>query len=460
LRIYDFKNARVALWGAGREAAAAYRALSALAPPGEVAVVSDAPASETERAAFTGGAPVRFLCGAEGLTALKGSDAVIRSPGISRYRPEALALEGAGVPMTTGTNLWMAEHGDDPVLMVTGTKGKSTTSALTAHMARHGGAEVLLAGNIGEPLLDHLTPAVDPDLWVVELSSYQAADLEHSPRAALVLNLHPEHIDWHGSHERYFADKLTVLRDRERVRAILNAREQRLRALDAPAHTSWFGTPEGYDARGESVSRAGATVLAARDSPLRGEHNALNICAALTALAAMELPVSDPAAALVGFQTLPHRLQTVGTEGRLRFIDDSISTTPEATIAALAAFTDERVALIAGGFDRDQRYEQLARAILDTGVHAVIALPDTGSRLLEAIRGCAGAVPPQLLAAADIDEAVRMARESLGGDGVVLLSPAAPSYGVFRDFEERGEHFAMAAGFAGATEQRPAQHLN
>jgi UDP-N-acetylmuramoylalanine--D-glutamate ligase len=478
LRIYDFDNARVALWGAGREAAAAYRALSALYPTAMVTVVSDAPATAAERANFAGGAPVRFLAAADGVAALRESELVIRSPGISRYRPEVGELLRAGVAMTTGTNLWLAEHRDDPVLIVTGTKGKSTTSALIAHMARQGGAEVLLAGNIGSPLLDHLAPEVAPDLWVIELSSYQAADLEHSPRAAVVLNLHPEHVDWHGTHERYFADKLNVLRDPQRVLAILNARDAKLRALQAPAHTTWFGAPDGYDAAGESVTCAGMTVLKGADSPLAGEHNALNICAALSALEVMGLPVSDPAAALRGFQSLPHRLQTVRTEGSLRFVDDSISTTPEATIAALAAFADSRVALLAGGFDRDQDYAELARAILLTRVHTVVALPDTGARLLEAIRqvrdagdsdqsGQTGAEAderhaarpphlieaderhmarlPHLIEAADIDVAVHAARESLGEDGVVLLSPAAPSYGAFRNFEERGERFAQAA---------------
>ncbi len=446
MRISDFENARVALWGAGREAAAAYRALSALAAPTEILVVSDVPATAEERASFAGGAPVSFLDGAEGIAALGRSELVIRSPGISRYRPEAAQLRAAGVKITTGTNLWLAEHAEERVLMVTGTKGKSTTSALIAHMARRQGAEVVLAGNIGSPLLDHLLPTHRPDLWVVELSSYQAADLERSPRAAIVLNLHPEHIDWHGSHERYFADKLNVLRDEQQVLAILNARDRRLHELRAPAHTTWFGVPDGYDADGESVLRAGSTVLAARENPLAGEHNALNICAALSALDVLELPVADPASALEGFQALPHRMQTVAIDGALRFVDDSISTTPEATIAALAAFTGGRVALIAGGFDREQDYAELAATIMRTGTHTIVALPDTGPRLLAAVRAIGDdADRPCLLEAPDMDAAVDAARASLEEEGVVLLSPAAPSYGAFRNFEARGESFARAA---------------
>jgi UDP-N-acetylmuramoyl-L-alanine---L-glutamate ligase len=447
LRIYDLEGQRVALWGAGREAAAAHRALSTFAQPRELTVISDAPASDAEHEQFAAGLPVRFLHGQEGLAALQSSDAVIRSPGISRYRPEARALAAAGVRLTTGTNLWLAEHLEDPVLMVTGTKGKSTTSALIAQLAPQAGASVVLAGNIGSPLLDHLAPGTPPDLWVVELSSYQAADLEHSPRAAVVLNLHPEHIDWHGSHARYYADKLNVLRDRGRVHAILNARDEQLHDLDAPTHTTWFGTPTGYDAAGATVTRGGATVLRAEDSPLAGEHNALNICAALSALDVMGMPVSEPASALADFQPLPHRLQTVRSEGSLRFIDDSISTTPQASIAALAALAGSRVALIAGGFDRDQQYEELADAVLATGVLAVVGLPDTGARLLEAIRrhpGARGAAVLQLLEVGDIEAAVDAAVTALGGDGVVLLSPAAPSYGAFRNFEERGERFAAA----------------
>jgi UDP-N-acetylmuramoyl-L-alanine---L-glutamate ligase len=443
----ELEGRAVGLWGAGREAASAYRALSSAYPPNGFLVFSDSPVAESERAQFTGGAPVRFADGPGGIPELAACEVVIRSPGISRYRPELERLREAGVRLSTATNLWMAEHSDERVLAVTGTKGKSTTASLLTHLARSQGTKTVLAGNIGEPLLDHLSPAEPVDLWVLELSSYQAADLECSPMAAVVLNLYPEHIDWHGSHERYYADKLNVLRDSERVLAVLNARDPRLRALRAPAKTVWFGGEGSYDTQEGAIVLDGETVLSADENPLRGEHNALNICAALSALAALGMPLSDPARAIKGFSSLPHRLQQIAVCDGLRYVDDGISTTPQSTIAALRALSGSPVALIAGGYDRVQDYTELAQRILEEDVVAVVGLPDTGERLLGEIKasaGASGARPPRLELAENIEQAVQIASGSLTGGGVVLLSPAAPSYGAFRNFEERSEHFVAA----------------
>jgi UDP-N-acetylmuramoylalanine--D-glutamate ligase len=453
LRISALDGRRVGIWGAGREGASAYRALIALTSASEIVVVTDSAASAEERAPFSQRPSARFEHGPAGLRALEACDVVIRSPGISRYRPEVKRLLDAGVEMTTGTNLWMAEHAHARMIAVTGSMGKSTTSALLAHLARARGEKVVLAGNIGEALLDHLAPADPPDLWVLELSSFQTADLDCSPAIAVVLNLIHDHLDWHGSYERYFADKLRLLQDRERVHAVLNAREGRLREIELPEKVSWFGAPGGYDADGETVQFDGRPVLRGELSPLLGEHNALNICAALTALAALEEPIGgeppigDLAGALRDFDALPHRVQPVGQLGAVTYIDDSISTTPESAIAALNSFAGRPVALIAGGFDRQQVYDDLAATIVDLGLLAVVALPDTGARLLDAVRLAASqaqATPPALLQVDDIDAAVASASATIGGEGIVLLSPAAPSFNAFRDFKERGERFEAA----------------
>jgi UDP-N-acetylmuramoylalanine--D-glutamate ligase len=449
MHISELEHSRVALWGAGREAASTYRALGRAGRTDEVWVVTDAPATSRERSAFVGGPQARFAEGSSGIDALRSSDVIVRSPGISIYRPEMRYLKSCGVRLTTATNLWMADHEEDPrVLVVTGTKGKSTTASLITHMARHRGTHVELAGNIGVPLLDVQLPTTSIDLWVVELSSYQIADLEYFPATAIVLNLYPEHQDWHGSHEHYFRDKLKVLGGQDRVAAILSARDRRLGEIKLPRHTSWFGRPDGYDACGTEVTWKGETVLPSEANPLPGEHNALNICAALTALGVLGQSVPEPPVALKGFQPLPHRLETISAIGALSFVDDSISTTPETTIAALAALGDEPVALIAGGFDRGQSYDELARVIITSNVRAVIGLPETGARLLDAVSRRRSPEDsgsgPQLVEVSNIDDAVDEATQALRGAGVVLLSPAAPSYGRFRSFEERGDRFRTA----------------
>jgi UDP-N-acetylmuramoylalanine--D-glutamate ligase len=209
----------------------------------------------------------------------------------------------------------------------------------------------------------------------------------------------------------------------------------------------WFASEDSFDAAGQEIHRGGQIVLRAADSPLTGEHNALNVCAALTALEAFGRPVTDIAQALVGFRGLPHRLQVIARSGRLTYIDDGISTTPQSAMAALSALRERKLALIAGGYDRGQDYRQLAEAILEAPVKAVVALPDTGERLLEEVGGQAaarGLEAPELINVRTMPEAVRRASEALAGEGVVLLSPAAPSFGAFRDFKERSEHFSAA----------------
>jgi UDP-N-acetylmuramoylalanine--D-glutamate ligase len=435
MRVCELEGRRVGLWGAGREAAATFRALGA---PSGVVVATDAPADDDTRAAFPG---ATFADGPDAWRALADTEVVVRSPGISRYRDDVAALVDSGVTLTTATNLWFAEHGDECVIGVTGTKGKSTTASLIATLATAAGAGVELAGNIGRALLDVLHPEVAPDVWVVELSSYQLADLDRSPCIGVIVNLYREHVDWHGSEERYLADKLNLLAH-EPWAAVLNGRDPRLAdAAAADSERILFGVDGGFDVVGATVVRDGAPIVDLRRTALLGEHNALNVAAALTAAEIAGWLPGDPQAALAAFEPLPHRLQTVAEDGGVRFIDDSISTTPESAVAALEALSDRPVALLVGGQDRGQDFAPLAAAIAAHGaVRAVVGMPDNGARALEAI---GDAAPTQL--ATDLDDAVARARAALDGAGVVLLSPAAPSFGRFTDFTQRGERFRQAA---------------
>ncbi|HEU4656154.1 MAG TPA: UDP-N-acetylmuramoyl-L-alanine--D-glutamate ligase, partial [Capillimicrobium sp.] len=345
MRVSELDGARVGLWGAGREAAAAFRALRA---PAEVVVATDAPVPDADRAAFDG---ARFVAGDGVVAALSACDVVVRSPGISRYRDDVAAVRAAGVALTTGTNLWFAEHAGEPIVAVTGTKGKSTTASLVHRLALAAGVRAELAGNIGRPLLDLLEVDEAPELWVVELSSYQTADLDRAPSVAVVVNLYREHLDWHGTEERYFADKLRLLEVGPRV-AVLNGRDARLLELAPPPERVprvLFGVDGGFDVREHAVVRDGRVVVDMAQTALLGEHNALNVAAALAAAEAAGALPADPQAAVAGFAPLPHRLETVAVDGAVTFVDDSISTTPESSVAALRSVTGRPVALLAGG---------------------------------------------------------------------------------------------------------------
>ena len=201
--------------------------------------------------------------------------------------------------MTTATSLWLAEHGPEGVLAVSGTKGKSTTAALTAHLAAAAGVTVALAGNIGVPAIA-LLDADPARLTVLELSSYQNADLETGPEVAMMTNLFREHTEWHGSEDAYRREKLRLLSLPEVRVAVLNAREPLLAAAPTDAKVLPYGDPGGWDAGPDGVGRAGHPVLAPGQLPLPGEHNALNLCAALTGLEAFGIEPPLPAA-LEGF---------------------------------------------------------------------------------------------------------------------------------------------------------------
>jgi UDP-N-acetylmuramoylalanine--D-glutamate ligase len=441
VRFSELDGARVGVWGAGREVGSFATQLARRLPRARiVAAAFDTPPSRATLATLR--APeARLLDAAEAVGGLGECDVVVRSPGVSTHRPELCALREAGVPVTTATDLWMCEHGPAGVIGVTGTKGKSTTAALAGHLAREAGRTVALAGNIGAPALD-LLDRESVDVVVLELSSYQIADLSRGPEVAVVTNLFREHTDWHGSEEAYRADKLRLL-ELPGVRvAVLNGRDERLAGLGGSRRVT-FGTRAGWDADDAGVSLRGQPTLARGRLALPGEHNALNLCAALTALEALGVEVPALDVALEGFEALPHRLQRVFERDGVIWVDDSISTTPESALAALASFPDQGIVLIGGGQDRGQDYGGLARDLAARGAR-VIGVPSTGARLIESAKA-AGVPESSAHSVADLAAAVSLAREIAPAGGVVLLSPAAPSYDSFRDFEERGERFRELA---------------
>jgi UDP-N-acetylmuramoyl-L-alanine---L-glutamate ligase len=443
-RFSELDGATVGVWGAGREIRSFAAQLARRLPAARIAAAAfDGPPPADVHDAL--GAAVRVVAAAGAAEALGRCDVVVRSPGVSTHRPELRALREAGVPSRTPTGLWLGERGGRRVIGVTGTKGKSTTAALACHLARARGLAVHLAGNIGAPALDLLDE--DPaELAVVELSSYQIADLEAGPEVALVTNLFREHLDWHGSEEAYRTEKLRLLGLPGVRAAVLNARSEAVMEAPLGIHVTAtpYGLPGGWDLTDRGIERRGELALARAELPLPGEHNALNLCGALTALEAAGVQAPALAEALVGFEGLPHRLEAVAESGGVLWVDDSISTTPESTLAALASFPGREIVLIGGGQDRGQDYAGLASELARRQA-MLVGVPSTGARLVAAARA-AGLAAARAVEASGMESAVAIARE-LGGHGaVILLSPAAPSYDHYRDFEDRGERFRTLAG--------------
>jgi UDP-N-acetylmuramoylalanine--D-glutamate ligase len=448
--IASLDGRRVALWGWGREGRAAWRAIRSRLP--ELPLTLFCSAVEAGEARALGDPALSF----EHATArLPAFDVVVKSPGISPYRDDAREAIEAGTRFIGGTTLWFAERGGAEgvignAVCVTGTKGKSTTTALLAHLLRAGGMRTALAGNIGMPLLELLDPPDEPDAWAIELSSYQTGDVAASgvrPQVAVALNIFPEHLDWHGSHARYVEDKLRLLVEAKPHVAVLNADDALLSALALPdSAIRWFGREDGWHLRGDALYRADAFVMDTRALPLPGRHNRGNLCAVLAAIEALGLDAAALAPHAAGFRPLPHRLQVLGTRDGITWVNDSISTTPHASLAALDCFAGRRVAILVGGHDRGIDWQAFVEAMRTAPPLAVVTMGQNGPRIHAALADVA-AGRFALLAASDLADAMARARSVLEGDGTVLLSPGAPSFGPYRDYVERGRHFAALAGF-------------
>ncbi len=450
MRVGDLAGRRVAIWGTGREGTSAARVLAAVGASSLVAVDENSGRDIAGWQEAVGPA-VPLHIGEAGFTALATADVVVKSPGVPRVHPWLTALCERGVHVTSGTALWMAEHGDHTIA-VTGTKGKSTTSALIHHLLKALGFDVNFAGNIGTPLLG--TP--EAALHVVELSSQQCQSLENSPRWAVVTSLFPEHLDWHGSEKQYYQDKLNLIAHKPRA-IVINALDERLVSWIDNANLGVPVTKAGsadschtgdYPGGGDYFYQ-GQTPLFPRETlPLLGQHNARNLCVVLALLKELGIDCVQEqeriATAVKTFRGLAHRLQNIpDPAGKLTFVNDSLSTAPQSTVAALESFDSCPVTLIVGGTDRGVDYMVLSDYIANTRTAptTVLTIPDNGPRIAALLRGVPGI---HVEVVPDLEEAVARARALTPRDGIVLLSPAAPSYGRFTDHAHRAAVFQRA----------------
>ncbi len=439
-----WQGKRIAILGAGREGQAVYRHLRNCLPTTPVCVLAESAADE----AFVGEMRAGDSLHVAPLTAerLCGFDVLVRSPGISIYRQPLKAAQAAGVHITTPTSLWFELHGGDRVLCITGTKGKSTTASLVAHMLSACGLRVNLAGNIGRPLL--ACEADDADWWVVELSSYQLADLQASPRLGMVLNVSPEHLDWHQGEANYTRDKLRLAQLVQAGGLMLNAADPVLRRqFDDLPDVTWFNQPPLMYCKDGRFFHHDMELPVTMPAGLPGKHNQSNVVAALTAAWRAGADPLLAARAVASFASLPHRLQYLGQQDGVDYINDSIASAPVATLAALEALHGRRIILLAGGLDRGIDWSGHAEAMSSAGLKAVIGLPANGPRIVELLRRSGGLAEHACHVVDDLQQAVALARQLAEPGDLILLSPGAPSFPQFVDYRDRGQRFAVLSGF-------------
>ena len=445
LKISELEGKRLAIWGYGREGRAALAALRWRLPGQPITVFCN----EQEAAALRAMDDPHLTAETEvDGPRLAAFEVVVKSPGISPYTSPAVDAELHGTRFIGGTGLWFAEHPFERTVCVTGTKGKSTVTALIAHLLRAAGRRTALAGNIGLPLLELVDVEPPPQYWAIELSSYQTREAVR-PEVAVVLNFYPEHLDWHGTEQRYFEDKLALVTQAEPRVAVLNAGDPRIAAAELPPglRVIWFNDPDGWHLRDVDLYRGHQMVMDTRVLPLPGRHNRINLCAALAAIEALGLDAESLAGYAHTFRPLPHRLQMLGHRDGISYVNDSISTTPHASIAALDCHKGRRIAILVGGYDRGVDWGVFAERMLADPPWAVITMGQNGPRIHERLKPIAANKHFHLAEAGEMDDAIRLAREFLENEGMVLLSPGAPSFPRYKDYVERGRHFAKVAGF-------------
>ena len=414
----------VLLYGAGREGRSTRAFLAEVAPDTKVFVTSDDGSASIEGAEpiAPDALPAAINAGKFGL--------IVKSPGVSLYKPVFERARQAGIPISSNLNLWANHFREHCTLIaITGTKGKSTTATLTHLMLKKSGLDVGLAGNVGLAPLDIRNKH---KIVVLELSSYQTADMNFAPDYAGFTNLYPEHIDWHGSIDRYFNDKLNLLRQAGNYPIFLGPQAAGHRLINASVSNMDRIFPPLKNEYYEALRTAIST------SALKGAHNLENAGLAAQLAMAVGAKIEHVIEGIQAFRPLPHRLDEKRIGNKL-FIDDSISTTPVATLAALSAYPDQRIALIAGGYDRQQDWADLLDHLPQGDVVTLVCLPETGKRLA----GAARAVAPDI----DIIEVdtLELGMEALATKSTdfdtVILSPGAPSYNQYKNFEQRGAAF-------------------
>ncbi len=381
---------------------------------------------------------VMTLTGENYLSCLDSADIIMKAPGIGLKNDVSDEIKAK---ITSQTDLFL-RFCPCYVTGVTGTKGKSTTSSLIYHILKESGKDTMLIGNIGVPPLERMAEFKKDTEIVCEMSCHQLEYVKASPDTAVLLNIYPEHLDHYSDFEAYAAAKLNIFAYQSESDTLIIGEEVKEKAdTKGEIITAGFGT-------GNIGTRDGGIFIGDMfipkekiDTRLKGEHNLYNIAIAFTAAMKAGCTAEECLAALPSFSGLCHRLEFVGKINGAEYINDSISTAPQTAIAALKAYPDTDT-LIIGGMDRGISYDVLAEFLnADTSVKHLIILPDSGIRAARDITN--KQIEKHIVK--DMCEAVEKAKEVT--EIRCILSPAAASYGFYKNFEERGDHFKALLGF-------------
>ena len=401
---------------------------------------------------------ITWVTGSHPIEILEGTDLVCLSGGVPLDLPLVQEAERQGIPLSNDSQIFL-EEAPCPVIGITGSAGKTTTTALVGEIARQHYAlrkpenKVWVGGNIGNPLIQVLDQMKENDLAVMELSSFQLEIMTASPHIAAILNLTPNHLDRHKTMSTYISAKSQILTHQNpNDIAILNRDDPLVRKLfaEVKGRQITFGLNPPYDKQDAAYYKRGKLYLQASGQVakiiksdlvnLRGTHNLYNILAAIAISAAASFSLQAIYDGIVAFEGVPHRMEFVRSWGGADWYNDSIATAPERAIAAIESF-DQPIVLLAGGRDKDLTWDTLGSVIRERVDHLIL-FGEVAPLIHKAVgESDPDGRPYSVDHCEGLSEAVRTAVERIEQGDVVLLSPGGTSFDEFTDFEERGRQF-------------------
>jgi UDP-N-acetylmuramoylalanine--D-glutamate ligase len=402
-----------------------------------------------DRLAELDGLPIQFELGGHPFEPVLDTDLLFVSPGVPPELPLLVEARSRGIPISSGTRLFF-ERCPAPIIGITGSSGKTTTTTLTGQIFQQAGRQTIVGGNIGVPLLGRLGE-IGPDAWVIlELSSFQLEPMDVSPHIAAITNITPNHLDRHPSMEAYTNAKAQIVHhQRHNDWAVLNADDDGSSTLRPQSQIIRFSLTRHVDGAyldGDSLvlNRGGRRQVICGRADLRapGLHNVANVLTACAVASAAGIEVEAMRAAATAFTGVRHRLELIAEIDGVQYVNDSIATAPERSMAGLAVYVDARtpVVLLAGGRDKHLPMDEWGRMIAGSA-RALVTFGEMAEDVERAVLK-AGLPADRVHRAETVDRAVVEARRAAQPGDVVLLSPGGTSYDQYQDFEERGDHFA------------------
>lgn len=407
-----------------------------------------------------------FLPIQEAGQSLTGELWVLKTPGIPFTHPLCSQLEGKDVLYSSNTELFFAILAElspsirPQTIGITGTKGKSTTTSMIYHVLKTAGMSVFLAGNIGVPALDTLSEIenvaeekLNNTTAVLELSSHQLQTLPYSPHIAVVQNITPEHLDYYQDFEEYWQAKSAITKHQGADDIVIFNPN-----FEIPSEFAAFSPAQKYpyslDENPNCVAHCKNGWIYSKDNkiietnelPLMGEHNILNTLPAVVIAEIYGISIDILQSALKTFKSLPHRLEFVTEKNGVRYYNDSQATTPEAAIAAIRSFPGPNIILLAGGSDKGVSFEAFAEEIVAQQIPHVILFPPMGEKIASDIKEAVGLTGslPQFHPVQNMLQAVTIAAQLAKKGDIVILSPACASFGLFKNYQDRGNQFKAA----------------